>query len=180
MRRRGWGPDFNEREKKMKHPAILAFAIALGASPLALTGIAVAQDSQDTKPAPSTQGTEMQPMQDTEQRTTDRCAVANPPADCPAGDKTGAISPSGGVNVTTEQQTQMRTIIKESDAKPLDSVDFDVSVGTTVPQSVTLQTLPPRIVEIVPAYKDYKYFMLADGRIVIVDPNNMNIVAVIA
>ncbi|OAP39139.1 hypothetical protein AU381_08540 [Sinorhizobium glycinis] len=169
---------------KFKHPTILAFVLAAGISPLAL-----AQDAQQPKqPMPETQGTETQQMQGSDSQTVtgqkeDRCTQPNPPADCPKAPDaatTGAISSSGSVEVTSEQQTQLRSVIKESSVQPVDKVEFDVSVGVAVPQSVTLHALPPRIVEIVPAYENYKYFMLADGRIVIVDPNNMQIVAVIA
>jgi hypothetical protein len=39
--------------------------------------------------------------------------------------------------------------------------------------------LPSKIVKIVPAYEGYEYFVLADGRIVIVDPNTYKIVLVL-
>ncbi|WP_080581823.1 DUF1236 domain-containing protein [Sinorhizobium fredii] len=182
------GPAKSEKEEimKFKH-SVLAFALAV--SPLALGGYAAAQDTpQPQQPAPETQGTETQQMPGSDSQTVtgqkdDRCSKPNPPADCPKDPDaatTGAISSSSAVEVTAEQQTQLRSVIKESNIQPVDKVDFDISVGVAVPQSITLHALPPRIVEIVPAYKSYKYFMLADGRIIIVDPNNMNIVAVIA
>ncbi|TIU54111.1 MAG: DUF1236 domain-containing protein, partial [Mesorhizobium sp.] len=39
--------------------------------------------------------------------------------------------------------------------------------------------LPARIVKIVPAYEYYEYFVLADGRIVIVDPDTYKIVLIL-
>lgn len=86
---------------------------------------------------------------------------------------------TGSIDVTTEQRTEIRQIITEEKVEPAASVDFDVTVGTAVPQTVEVHTLPPRIVELVPAYEGYKYFVLADGRIVIVDPNSMEIVYII-
>jgi hypothetical protein len=43
-----------------------------------------------------------------------------------------------------------------------------------------LQRLPPRIIKLVPRYEGYRYFVLADGRIVIVDPDALEIVVIIA
>jgi hypothetical protein len=60
----------------------------------------------------------------------------------------------------------------------VDNVNFSVSVGVAVPRSVTLHTLPPAIVEIVPAYRGYRYILVKD-EIVIIDPNTYQIVAVI-
>ena len=87
---------------------------------------------------------------------------------------------TGSVKVTTKQQTEIRQVITESKAEPVDNVDFDVNVGVEVPRTVELRPLPPRIVRIVPRYESYEYFVLADGRIVIVDPNSMEIVLIIA
>lgn len=95
----------------------------------------------------------------------------------PEGSVSGETT--GSIDVTTEQQTEIRQVITQEKVEPVPSVDFDVTVGTAVPQTVEVHTLPPRIVELVPAYEGYKYFVLADGRIVIVDPNSMEIVYII-
>lgn len=137
---------------KSKHPSIFVFALALGISPFALGAVASAQETQ-------------QPQM--------------PEAGVEAGTETETTGAIGSVDITAEQQTELRTVIQEGDAQPIESVDFDLAVGTAVPESVTLHTLPPRVVEIVPAYEEYKYFVLADGRIVIVNPGDMQIVAVI-
>ncbi|HWK67301.1 MAG TPA: DUF1236 domain-containing protein [Rhizobiaceae bacterium] len=86
---------------------------------------------------------------------------------------------TGSINVTTEQRTEIRQIITEEKVEPVRSVEFEVTVGTAVPKTVEVHTLPPRIVKLVPAYEGYKYFVLADGRIVIVDPNSMEIVYIV-
>ena len=59
-------------------------------------------------------------------------------------------------------------------------VDFNISVGIEVPQTVVLRRVPTRIVEIVPDYANYLYFVLADGRIIIVEPDTREIVVIIA
>ncbi|RWX58812.1 DUF1236 domain-containing protein, partial [Mesorhizobium sp. M4B.F.Ca.ET.089.01.1.1] len=83
-------------------------------------------------------------------------------------------------NVTVEQKTEITNVIRETKITPVDRVDFDISVGIEVPRhKVRLHRLPPRIVKIVPAYETYEYFVLADGRIVIVDPDTLKIVIIL-
>jgi hypothetical protein len=98
-----------------------------------------------------------------------------------AAQDSGGVSgeTTASVNVTTEQQTEIRQIITEEKVQPVPKVDFEVTVGTAVPNTIEVHRLPPRIVELVPAYEGYMYFVLADGRIVIVEPDTMQIVYVL-
>jgi len=82
-------------------------------------------------------------------------------------------------NVTVEQKTRITQVFREVKVEPVASVDFDVSVGVRIPHKVRLHRLPPRIVEIIPDYESYEYFELADGRIVIVDPDSLQIVLIL-
>ena len=83
-------------------------------------------------------------------------------------------------NVTVEQKTQITQVIKETRVEPVSNVDFDISVGIEIPRhKIRLHRLPARIVKIVPAYETYEYFVLADGRIVIVDPDTLKIVLIL-
>jgi hypothetical protein len=83
-------------------------------------------------------------------------------------------------NVTVEQKTQVTQIIHETRVEPVRDVSFDISVGVEVPRhKIRLHRLPARIVKIVPAYESYEYFVLADGRIVIVDPDTYKIVLIL-
>ncbi|QKC85366.1 DUF1236 domain-containing protein [Mesorhizobium sp. NZP2077] len=83
-------------------------------------------------------------------------------------------------NVTVDQKTQITQVIKETRVEPVSNVDFDITVGVAVPRhKVRLHRLPARIVKIVPAYESYEYFLLADGRIVIVDPGSLKIVLIL-
>jgi hypothetical protein len=85
---------------------------------------------------------------------------------------------TGSIDINTEQRTEVTQVIREEKAEPVD-VDFDVNVGVAVPRTVTLRPLPPRVIEIVPAYREYEYFVLADGRIVIVEPDTLKIVYIL-
>jgi Protein of unknown function (DUF1236) len=87
---------------------------------------------------------------------------------------------TASVNVTAEQKTEIKQVITETKVEPVRDIDVDISVGVEVPRTVEVHPLPPRIVEIVPAYKDYVYFILADGRIIILDPDTYEIVVILA
>ncbi|QLL63755.1 DUF1236 domain-containing protein [Sinorhizobium mexicanum] len=91
----------------------------------------------------------------------------------------GEATGGGDVNVTVEQKTEITQIVKEEKVEPVD-VDFNVTVGAAVPETVELRPLPQRIVRIVPRYKGYRFFVLADGRIVIVEPSSLKVVVVLA
>jgi hypothetical protein len=67
-----------------------------------------------------------------------------------AAEKPPAGAPT--TTVTPQQRTEIcQTIISQTNAPRVTNVDFTVSVGTTVPRTVTLAVLPPRVVEIYPA-----------------------------
>jgi hypothetical protein len=85
---------------------------------------------------------------------------------------------TGSININTEQKTEITQVFREVKSEPVD-VDFEVNVGVVVPRTVTLRPLPPRVIEIVPAYRSYEYFVLADGRIIIVEPGTLKVVYVL-
>jgi hypothetical protein len=83
------------------------------------------------------------------------------------------------VNLSGEQRTKIHdVIIKDRSAPRVDHVDFSLSVGTAVPRSVKFVTVPQTIVEIQPEWRGFDYFLVGD-QIVIVDPSDMQIVAII-
>jgi hypothetical protein len=91
------------------------------------------------------------------------------------GDKSGA-----NVKLTQEQRTTIRTtVIQGSNAPRVNNVNFSLNVGTAVPRTgVTLVVVPPTLVQIYPAWSGYRYFIVGE-RIIIVDPNSYEIVAVL-
>jgi Protein of unknown function (DUF1236) len=92
----------------------------------------------------------------------------------------GAAASKGNANsVTPEQHTRIHEVfVKERSTPRVDHVDFSLSVGTAVPRSVRVITVPQSIVEIQPTWRGYEYFMVGN-QIVIVDPRSMEIVAVL-
>lgn len=99
-----------------------------------------------------------------------------------SGSETTKQGQSSGttVNITTEQRTEIKQVITETRVEPVRDIDIDISVGVAVPRTIEVHRLPPRIIKIVPDYEGYLYFVLADGRIVIVDPDSYEIVAILA
>lgn len=85
---------------------------------------------------------------------------------------------TASINVTTEQKTEIRQVLTETRVEPA-KVDFDVTVGVAVPKTVVLHPLPARVVKLVPAYEGYEYFVLADGRIIIVEPGTLTVVYIL-
>lgn len=87
------------------------------------------------------------------------------------------------VNISSEQRTTIRqTIVSSGGGAKVSRSSLggvSVSVGVSVPRTVTIHRLPPKIVEIVPEYAEYSYFITDDDVIVIVDPDTYEIVYVI-
>jgi hypothetical protein len=84
------------------------------------------------------------------------------------------------VDVSSEQQTEIHQAITEVNVEPVTTVDFDVSVGVAVPKTVVLNPLPPTVIKIVPQFEGYLFFLLPDGRIVIVEPDTLHIVYILS
>ena len=95
------------------------------------------------------------------------------------GQSTGGTSTTAkSVQLSTEQRTQIKTIVGSHREARVDHVDFSISVGARVPRSVHLVVLPPEVVRIVPQYRGFYYFIVGD-EIVIVDRATLEIVAVV-
>ncbi len=101
-----------------------------------------------------------------------------------ADTKTGAdvktsAQPSGGaVALTAEQKAKVRTSVLTANAPRVTSVNFSINVGTVVPRTVRVVSVPPTLVEIHPAWRGFLYFVHGD-EIIIVEPGTLRIVAVI-
>ena len=76
-----------------------------------------------------------------------------------------------------EKRTQIVSAIKSEKIKET-NVNVNISIGTTLPTSVRFYPLPPRIVEIYPAWRGYEV-VLIHGRYVIVRPKTREIVYII-
>ena len=86
----------------------------------------------------------------------------------------------GHHQLSEEQRTRIRqTVIDARGAPRVGHVDFDVRVGTRLPRGrIHLVRVPETLVQIDPEWQDFLYFVYED-EIVVVDPNDMEIVAVL-
>jgi len=174
----------------------LISAVAL-LSALALPGLSLAQDaaaSASTQTQTSAQAgdngaaasasTEAGAGASTSTETGTTSASVDATTSTNASASAGGTSTSVGVqtdlnvNITTEQTTEIKQVITQVNVAPV-TVDFDISLGVVVPKTVKLVALPARIVEIIPAFQGFMFFVLADGRIVVVAPDTLKIVAIL-
>jgi Protein of unknown function (DUF1236) len=97
--------------------------------------------------------------------------------------ETTGNNPRGGhvsAQISGEQKTRIRTTVFKGHPNRVTNVTFSLSVGTKVPRSnIHLVAVPEEVVEIVPDYQGFLYFVVND-EIVIVDPETYEIVDVIA
>jgi hypothetical protein len=85
---------------------------------------------------------------------------------------------AAGGKLSTEQRTQITTVIKSQHVQPVTNVNFSISVGTRVPRNVGFHPLPAQIITIYPDWRGYEFFLVRD-QIVVVNPRTLEIVAVI-
>jgi hypothetical protein len=80
---------------------------------------------------------------------------------------------------TEEKRTNVsQTILKDQNVNRATNINLSISVGTRLPRSVHLVALPAAVIEIVPEYRRYSYFV-KDEQIYIVDPDTYEIVEII-
>lgn len=93
-----------------------------------------------------------------------------------------AQSPStnlnASVNISDQQRTRVSQSISRAEVQAINNVNFSLTVGTSVPRDIRLQTLPSEVVEVVPQYRGYSFFVVRD-EIVIVEPSSLKIVTVL-
>ena len=85
---------------------------------------------------------------------------------------------SGNASLTREQRSKISTNIRRTNVKRERNVNFNISVGTAIPRTMTLHALPPTVVEVYPQWRGYR-FVLVEDEIIIIEPSSYRIVAVI-
>ena len=58
-----------------------------------------------------------------------------------------------GAKLSGEQRTRITTVIKEQHIRPVEHVNFAISIGTHVPRDVGFHPLPAEIVTIYPDWR---------------------------
>jgi hypothetical protein len=98
--------------------------------------------------------------------------------DSKAGATTGNAATSATAAPPAEKRTEIVSAIRQQKVEEVTNVNFNISVGATIPASVRFHPLPPRIVEIYPEWRGYE-FILVHGRYIIVRPQTREIVYII-
>ncbi|WP_315731119.1 MULTISPECIES: DUF1236 domain-containing protein [unclassified Bradyrhizobium] len=83
-----------------------------------------------------------------------------------------------GAKLSTEQRTKISSVIRSQHVESLNNVNFSVSVGTRVPRDIHFRPLPTEVVSIYPEWRGFDFIVVHD-RIVVIDPNTYEIVAVL-
>jgi hypothetical protein len=84
----------------------------------------------------------------------------------------------GRVTLNSEQRSRIQqTVFARADVPRVSRVDFNVTVGTTVPTHVTIVDVPPALIELNPEWRGYRYFVVEE-EVIIVTPER-RIVAVV-
>jgi hypothetical protein len=80
--------------------------------------------------------------------------------------------------LTDEQTAEIGRILAAANVPPV-TVDFEIGIGTDIPSTITLSPLPVEATTLAPSLSGYLFFVLDDGRIVLVSPNTLKVVLVI-
>jgi len=129
---------------------------------------------------PADKGTKGSAQTESKDKSTEGTATDTSKAAAPKSSDSGkGVTPSGArAQLSEQQRTNVhQTILKERNVNRV-NVSISVNVGTRVPRSVRLAALPASIIVVVPAYRNYRYFVV-DDRICIVDPDSYEIVDIV-
>lgn len=92
---------------------------------------------------------------------------------------TGTVGGAGArVNVTSDQQSKLTNVVKKVSIREATNINTTIAVGSTLPASVELVSVPSEIIEVVPMFSSYRAIRVG-GRILIVEPDTRRIVYII-
>jgi hypothetical protein len=169
----------------------IAAAAALLSSPL------YAQDSssQPASSEPSSEVSSQPSSEPSSQASSEPSSMPSSEPSSASSEASSAVSSSQGgggagfsldidvsfsFSLTFEQAVEFKRLVIETNSAPV-QVDSSVtiSVGSTVPSTVVLTPLPVTILTLYPQLQGFLFFILPDGRIVIVNPTTLKIVLIL-
>ncbi|MCK1734598.1 DUF1236 domain-containing protein [Bradyrhizobium sp. 138] len=155
------------------------------------TGATVNQNERNQAQPPRNAAEQQPPAQPNNRPATatdtSRTAPTNNAQTAPGtpGTQTNQANQTTQTNTQVNQQTQVtsekqvrisETVSRARLAQPERNLNISIRVGETIPSRVRLHRLPPEIVSIEPAYRDYEYFATED-EVIIVEPRSHRIVS---
>ena len=121
------------------------------------------------------------PTTDSKPAAADQKAGTAPSTNTKAGDtKPAAAADAKGADAAPppEKRTEISFAIKQEKVTEVTNVNFNISIGATIPATVQFHPLPSRIITIYPQWRGYE-FILVRGRYIIVRPQTHEIVYII-
>lgn len=82
------------------------------------------------------------------------------------------------VTLSPDQKTEIHRVIIGRDIHRVGHADFNLAVGTAIPNTVRVYPVPARIVSIIPEYRGFDYIVVKHD-LIIIDPATLQIVAVL-
>jgi len=82
------------------------------------------------------------------------------------------------VNLSSDQKTKLHDIVSSGNLHRMDHANFALSVGTRIPRTVRVYSVPKSIVGVVPQYRGFNYIIVGND-LLIIDPNTLEIVFVL-
>jgi len=137
---------------------------------------ATPSQAQTNKPSPANSQAEQAPSSGTGNTNATAQQPNQPNQQSTA--QSSSTNVNASVHINDQQRTRVTQSIDHLNVQPLTNINFSLSVGTAVPRDVRLQTLPADVVEVVPQYRGYSFFVVRD-EIVIVEPSTYKIVTVL-
>ncbi|MBM1170000.1 DUF1236 domain-containing protein [Microvirga arabica] len=138
------------------------------------SGTARGTSTESNRAGPATT-TETTPVETSRSSATTQQKSSN----SPQKQDTGADAASStSIKLSSEEKSRVVQSFTAREVKSVENVSFSISVGVSVPQDLNLRPVPADVVEIVPAYRDYRYVVVKD-QIVIVNPKTRKVVEVI-
>ena len=81
-------------------------------------------------------------------------------------------------NLSSEQRTTIRAVIKQQNVEPAKNINFAISIGTQVPRTVNFYPVPFELVQIYPGWRGYDFFLVGD-QIIVANPRTLGTLAVL-
>jgi hypothetical protein len=99
----------------------------------------------------------------------------------PSGEVTTGTTGKVANEIPTEKRTLVREKLLAANVEKIDrtAIKVDLTLGAAVPKTIKLYPVPEEVVRIIPAYRGYLFFELADGTIVFVEPGTLRIAYVL-
>ncbi|MCW5682058.1 MAG: DUF1236 domain-containing protein [Xanthobacteraceae bacterium] len=80
--------------------------------------------------------------------------------------------------IRAEQQDRIRELVRNAKVDHAAKVRFDLRLGAEVPRNLHFYPLPKEVAEAVPEFSNY-FYVVAEEKIVVIDPLKYRIVAII-